>query len=614
MSFKRIMLVKPKGKRGLGFSADVIPIGLEYLAASIEKTVDDIHIINMEFENHSFQRLLERFHPDLVGVTMSAIDHNEGLRLAKIAKENDVATILGGYHPSAIPDELLSHSQVDMIVRGEGELTIEELVQKGSPERILGVSYKKDGQITHNEDRPLVANLDSLPFPSRWLRRYEYRIHLGNDGRELDVISMSRGCWGRCSFCCEPMMCKSLQRFRSPENVMEELLEIASFHKGRPLHVFVTDPNFMGDPEKIDHLCDLLQRHKLDLILSVMTRVDAIVRHPDLVEKMCDNGIIDYELGFESSNQRDLNGTKKCITVDMQKEAVKILRDNGVTVSGTFVIGLPGQTEQEIKQFPVYAKEIGVMNCAFGIATPFPGTEFYNILDEKRLIVERDWNKYDEMHSVFRLDGLSRKRLEELETYCMARFWTLNTLLDNLRILQKRSGKKLSLRDFLEGIIAKVEFGKDAGSDLMKEGFDDHLRAVLDAMLDAQAKEEQMGTDIGGVVEISRFLDILGAQKMQFTINYEDLTPISYVIRTTKSSKSTVKYIKMISGKEDGATISVDIDLNELMTTVNDDLSLNPMRTCVFLLKSVGSIKGFWNTLRLFTASAIELGHAYMKR
>ena len=95
-------------------------------------------------------------------------------------------------HPSAIPDELLSHSQVDMIVRGEGELTIRELVQKSSPEDILGVSYKKDGQITHNEDRPLVANLDSLPFPSRRLRRYEYRIHLGNDGRELDVISMSR--------------------------------------------------------------------------------------------------------------------------------------------------------------------------------------------------------------------------------------------------------------------------------------------------------------------------------------------------------------------------------------------------------------------------------------
>jgi len=204
--------------------------------------------------------------------------------------------------------------------------------------------------------------------------------------------------------------------------------------------------------------------------------------------------------------------------------------------------------------------------------------------------------------------------LEELETYCMARFWTLNTLLDNLRVLQKRSGKKLSLRDFVEGIVAKIEFGRDASSDLMKEGFDGHLKTVLEAMADAQPNEEQIEMDIGGLVEISRFLDILGAQKMQFTINYEELAPISYVIRTTKSSKTAVKYIKMISGKEDNATISVDIDLNDLMTTVNDDLSLNPMRTCVFLLKSARNMKGVWNTIRLVTASAIQLSHTYMKR
>jgi len=133
-------------------------------------------------------------------------------------------------------------------------------------------------------------------------------------------------------------------------------------------------------------------------------------------------------------------------------------------------------------------------------------------------------------------------------------------------------------------------------------------------MVDAEAEEEQRRIDIGSVVEISRFLDILGTQKMQFTINYKELTPISYIVKTTKSSKSTVKHIKMISGKEDDATISVDIDLNELMNSVNDDLSLNPMRTFVFLLQSVGSIKGLWNMLRLFTASAIELGHTYLKR
>ncbi|MCK4736043.1 MAG: radical SAM protein, partial [Methanophagales archaeon] len=375
MSFKRILLVKPKGRKGLGFSADVIPIGLEYIAASIQDVVEDVQIIDMELEKHPFQYFLDLFHPDLVGITMSATDHDEGLRLARIAKDNGATTVLGGYHPTAIPDELLSHLQVDIIVRGEGELTMKELIQKDTLEGVLGISYKKDGKIIHNPDRPLIENLDSLPFPARHLRRHKYRNHMDNDGKELDVITMSRGCWGRCSFCCEPMMSKSQQRFRSPENIMKELLEIVSFHNGKPLQILATDPNFMGSPEIINSLCDLLQEHKLDVTFSVMARVDSIVKHPELVKKMCDAGILSYELGFESPNQKDLNKVKKGITLEMQEKAVKILRDNGANASGTFVIGLPGQSEEEIKQFPVYAKEIGLVNCAFGIATPFPGTE-----------------------------------------------------------------------------------------------------------------------------------------------------------------------------------------------------------------------------------------------
>ena len=116
LSFKRILLVKPRGKRGLGFVADVIPLGLEYLAASIEKKVDTIRIIDMELEKHSLQHFIDRFNPDLVGITVSAVDHYEGLNLAETAKKNGITTVLGGYHPTAIPDDLLSHPQVDIII------------------------------------------------------------------------------------------------------------------------------------------------------------------------------------------------------------------------------------------------------------------------------------------------------------------------------------------------------------------------------------------------------------------------------------------------------------------------------------------------------------------
>jgi len=610
MTYRRVLLVKPQGRKGLGFASDLIPIGLEYIAASIENVVEDVYIVDMELEQNSFKYFLELFRPDLVGITMSATDHDEGLRLAKIAKENAVTTVMGGYHPTLAPDELLSHPQVDMVIRGEGEHTTKELVQKGYPNGVLGVSYKEDGQVIYNEDRPAIKDLDSLPFPARHLRRHKYN-GMNRKGREADVICTSRGCWGRCSFCCEPVMNRSHQRFRSPENVMKELLEIVSFHNGKPLQILVVDPNFMGDPERIDRLCDLLQEHKLDIKFSVMTRVDSIAIHPQLIKKMCDNGFLDYELGIESPKLKDLKNTRKGITLEMQRKAVKILRANGANVSGTFVIGLPGQTEEQIKQFPVYAKEIGLMNAAFGIATPFPGTEFYNSLDKKDLIVERDWTKYDEMHSVFKLDGISRKRLEELETYCMARFWTLNTLLDRAKVLRKRSGKKTTLKDFWEDIFEKVTFGRNAGCDLRKGEFENHLKAVLEAIVDAESEERARKIGMHDVVEMSRFLGILGSQKIQCTFIYKEQPPVSYIIKTKSSSSGKVEYIKTILGKQDDATISVDIDLNDVIKSVNDDLSFNPIGTFVFLVRSARCLKGVWNVLRLCAAISIDFGISF---
>ncbi len=607
--FLRVLLVKPKGRKGLGFAADVIPIGLEYIAASIEKEAEYVHIIDMEFEKHSFQHFLTIFQPDLVAITMSATDHNEGLRLAKIAKDRGITTALGGYHPTAIPNELLSHPQVDIIVRGEGELTMKELLQKSSPNGILGISYKKDGKIIHNPDRPLIENLDSLPFPARHLRRYKYKDHMNNNGKEIDVITMSRGCWGRCSFCCEPYMSKSRMRFRSPENIMKELFEIVSFHKGKPLQIFATDPHFIGDPKRIDDLCDLLQKHKLNITFSVMTRVDSIVRHPELVKRMCDSGILSYELGFESPNQEDLDNVKKGITLDMQRNAVKILRDNGADVSGTFVIGLPGHDEEEIKQFPIYAKKIGLMNCAFGIVTPFPKTGFYEKLEKVRnLIFERDWTKYDEMHSVFTLNPLTPERLEELETYCTTRFWTINTLLDRAKVLQKRTGKKTSLKDFIYDMIAKAKFARNAGYDMINGEIEDYVKVVLDAIIDAEMEENWRKISMHDVIEMSRFLKILGPQVIQITLKCDNQI-VSYVIKTTSKK---VEFIKTISEKQNNATIDINIDLDEVINSFNSYSPFNRLNY-ISLLKQAQNVEGILNVLRLCSALTMDLSCSFLK-
>ena len=604
MAFKRILLVKPPGRKGLGFASDVIPIGLEYIAASLEDSVDEVNIIDMELEQSSFHSFLDALNPDLVAITMSATDHDEGLRIAKIAKEKGCTTVLGGYHPTAIPDELLSHPQVDLIVRGEGEYTMRELVQKGSFRDVLGLSYKEDGKIVHNSDRPLIQDLDAMPFPARHLRRYEYKDHIMFEkDRETEVITMSRGCWGRCSFCCEPMMCRGHQRFRSPENVMKELLEIVSFHKEKPLSILVTDPNFMGSPKRVDRLCDLLHQYKLDIKFSVLVRADSVVRNPELIEKMCENGILSYEMGIESPKAEDLKNIRKNITVEIQEKAAKILGDNGAWAGGTFVIGLPGQTEEEIKRFPLYAKKIGLTGAAFGVATPFPGTEFYRDIAQQGLIVERDWTRYDEMHAVFELKNVSRKRLEELATYCHARFWTLDALIEQARVSLK-SGRKVSLEDFIGGILNAVRFGWNTTADLQTENLLTHRRIAADAGADPCVEEYTREVGVHNIIEFPQFLfKVLGEQTIQCTIKSEGVPITSYIIKTTAG---TVEYVKAVSGRLEDATINLDVDLNDLDLSMGNNSNRELLKNCIRATISLSGIDEMWHRTRL--VAAIGLG------
>ena len=382
LPFKRILLVKPSGRKGLSFAFDLIPLGLEYIAAYIEDTVEKVDIVDMELDRRKFQDCLHFYRPDLVGISLSATEHNETLTLAKAAKKIGATTVVGGYHPTAVPDLMLSYPQIDVVVRGEGEQTMRELVEYGTPENVLGASYRKNGRIIHNENRPRIENLDSIPFPARRLRQYPYKS--ADRTTDCDVIMMSRGCSGLCSFCCEPSMSVGCSRCRSPENVMREILELAQFHANKPVNVMFSDPNFIGNPKNVERLCDLLIERDLNLEFGALVRADMMANNPQVVRKMCQAGIVKFEMGIESPNVKDLKSTRKGVATKSHKQAVKNIRENGGRAGGTFVIGLPDQTEDEIKTFPLYAKEIGLTAAAFGIATPFPGTEFYAELRQTR--------------------------------------------------------------------------------------------------------------------------------------------------------------------------------------------------------------------------------------
>ncbi|HEY3419490.1 MAG TPA: radical SAM protein [Methanomassiliicoccales archaeon] len=607
-------MIKPSGRHGLSYAFDLIPTGLEYIAASLEDIVDEVVILDLEMDGRPYSEVvtesLRDIKPDLVGITMSATEHSEGLEIAQMAKDHAAATLMGGYHPTAIPDELLSHHQVDMIVRGEGEMTIRELVQKGGPQGVKGVSYREGDKIVHNPDRKFIEDLDTLQFPARHLRKHTYGTRLMRD-RDFDVLTTSRGCWGRCTFCCEPTMSKSHQRYRSPENVMKEILEIVSFHNNRPLAIDITDPHFMGKPELVERFCDLLAPHHLDIRFGVKVRADSVAKHPEIVRKMIAVGIEGFEMGIESPNQEDIRSTAKGMSIDVHVTAVNNIKKFGGNAGGTFVIGLPGQTEEQILSFPAYAKKIGLTSTAYGIATPFPGTKFHEDLDAQGLIFETDWNRYDEMHSIFRSEHLSSERTEELASICMARFWTVDMFIEKERMHMIRSNSKRPLVKFVMDKMGELDFSLRMGSQLQTKNLGKHVMSVIEASADPGVERYTREVGVHNIIEMPVLLRLLGDQRVQLTVKSNGEAVTSWILKTAQNK---VEYIQVIPGRSDQSTVNVDLELDDFNFSKSGSVDL--VESVAILGKMLVSNKGIRKQptmIRLIVAGGLEMVVGYVR-
>ena len=380
---------------------------------------------------------------------------------------------------------------------------------------------------------------------------------------------------------------------------MEEILKIAKYHEGKKVNVIIADPNFLGIPSRIEQMCDLLKPYELNMEYCALVRPDSMAKYPEIVKKMCEVGIIYFEMGIESPNCRDLESTKKGISTKIHKEAVRNIRQNGGGAGGTFVIGLPDQTEEEIKYFPVYARDIGMTAAAFGIATPFPGTEFHRKLDEKGLIFETDWENFDEMHSVYKTNCLSKEKIEELATYCMAKFWNIDTFIDREIVFQRRTKKKQLFIDFINEMAPYANFLGKAGENLKKNDYGKYVKLFLETYPDPRVEKYTSKVGVHNALEMSRFLRILGQQTIQCTLKLDEESLISLVIETTKDQ---MKYLRIIHGKQNHSTIDLFFDLKWL----NKDERDSKYKILKKIMASNWNIARLWNIFRLLSAVGTE--------
>jgi len=401
----KVALVNPPYPGGL-VDYQVPCIGLAYITAVLEKNGYEVRVIDcpvLHINLKGLEQEITRFEPDIIGVTSVTATFQSALQAAHAIKETcpDVLVVLGGPHASFMDEEILrGNSDVDVVVRGEGEETMLDLVHCFSKDGlkglhgVAGLSFRDGGQVVRTPNRPLIQNLDQLPYPAyKHFPLNKYRV----SGRLIFPVVTSRGCPYQCTFCVASHMFGKTLRARSVGNVVDEL-EWLRDEYGADAYTFYDDI-FTFDVERALKICEEIKNRKIGIPWDCQTRVDRV--SPKILTKMREAGCELVSFGVESGSQKILDAMKKGTTVEQNEKAIKWAKQAGLSVSISVILGYPGETEETLKQTINFIKKTQPDDAFLCIATPYPGTELYNLVKSLGWRISREWSKYEMQTPVF---------------------------------------------------------------------------------------------------------------------------------------------------------------------------------------------------------------------
>ncbi|MFA5364093.1 MAG: radical SAM protein [Candidatus Bathyarchaeia archaeon] len=414
------------------------PYGVLQLAAFLENKNSDtqIQVVDCNAEGldwNGLKKRMEAFNPDVVASSaLATCNTYVAVRTLELAKQvnPNVVTVTGGQHFTVLAEESLrTYPEIDVIVRGEGEETLSELtkmVAEGKPfSGVKGVSYRNNGQIRHNESRPLIENLDSLPFPGykfveNLVQKYHFTGMAGNNRYAL--IEASRGCPHQCTFCTQWRHWESRWRLKSAKRVADEFEFCYNDYGSRFL--WLTDDNYGLGKQANDLANELISRRfSDDMTWFMQVRCDDVVKHADVLPKMRKAGLRWVLLGVESNSSATLDTFQKQTTPDDAKKAIKLLKKNDIFSQGMFIIGQRKDTKQSIAGLRDYVNELDPDLAIFAILTPFPGTAVYQQAKQNGWIQDNNWANYDMVHAVMPTETLTTKEVQEELYNCYRSFF-----------------------------------------------------------------------------------------------------------------------------------------------------------------------------------------------
>lgn len=500
----KILLVNPKNR----FTKSV-PLSLAYLAAVLEKEGHNVRVYDptpkelrdyikrygqaltydraISFESQSylphFEKFLKSFSPELVGFSSMTAQVPMALAMAQLVKKClDIPTIFGGVHPSSMPFETLKYQDVDSIVIGEGERTICDLAEtienNKSIENVKGIGYKKSGKLFLTEQRPLIENIDELPFPARHLFPMNWYTQrsaiMGTHWLRATNMITGRGCPFNCIFCASRKVWGGDYRMHSAHRVVDEIEHMMNNYKLEG--ITFDDDTFTINRKRTIAICKEIQDRGLNFLWSAQMRTDTV--HEDILREIKKADCVRISFGVESGSDKVLEALNKGTHVYQAKNAFDLCKKYRIKTRANFMIVNPEETIEDIQKTKKLAHELNADFTVFFITISYPGTPLYEMAIKNKWI-KNDVPLEEYMHTLgtdleismeIDFDSEELKKIlvqlksefsnRELITFLKQRKFIFDMLLITIKQPQTlpkvvkqllRTGNlKLSLREFME--------------------------------------------------------------------------------------------------------------------------------------------------------------------
>ncbi len=463
------MLITPPYHSGVVESAGTwLNVGFVYIAGSLRAAGFDPEYYDSMSLRHTYEDIEKRIadsRPDVVATTAFTAGIVDALKVLRLAKQIDptIVTVIGNVHPTFCFQEILAESNgyVDYVVRGEGEETMAELMtalsEGGDPAKVRSIAYYAGGQVVLTGPRGFIEDLDALPLA--WdLPDWPIYSYKPMKDSVLAIISTSRGCNQQCSFCSQQLFWQRSWRARSAESIMGEL-EFLREKYGVNV-VMMADETPTLSRERWERLLDLKIERGLDTKILMETRVDDILRDEDIMWKYRKADVDHIYVGVESTSQSTLDVFRKNIRVEESKRALDVINEHGIVTETSFVLGMPDDTKESIRNTVELAKHYNPDLAFFLAIAPWPYSEIYHELEP--YIEVRDYSRYNLVEAVLKpkdmtIAEVNRELGHASRDFYMHKLDTLDSMTESKREFMKKVVKLIAedsyLAEHMDGVM-----------------------------------------------------------------------------------------------------------------------------------------------------------------